>query len=87
MSRTKRDPAFAALRATMPPGVSDFMEFTTEKLYPHALRCAAKMGLSPLEAEEAAVRVVQAANGQLIAAIKRATMRDLMRAGKLAVPG
>jgi hypothetical protein len=84
--RTRKDPAFAVLAATLPPGAADFMDFTMEKLYPVAYRAAAKMGLTRGEAEEAAVRVVQAANGQLASAMKRALMRERAAAGKLIAP-
>lgn len=84
--RTRKDPAFAALTATLPPGASDFMDFTMDRLYPVAWKCAKKMGLTHGEAEEAAVRVVQAANGQLASALKRATMRERAAAGKLIGP-
>lgn len=83
--KTRRDPAFAAIRATLPPGAADFMDFTMAKLYPEALRAAVKMGLTPGEAEEAATRAVQSANGQLVSALKRANMRAAAKRGGLIV--
>jgi GTP cyclohydrolase III len=85
MTKRRKDPAFTAIAASLPPGASDFMDFTMEKLYPHAIRCAVKMGFTPGEAQEAALRVVQAANGQLISAVRRAKMRAQAKAGTLLV--
>lgn len=79
MIRRGKDQVTAMMRATLPPGVEDFANYARDSLYPFVHRVARKMGLTPMEAEECADRVLQAANGQLIAAYKRAHMRDRAR--------
>lgn len=74
----EKDPVLEALRAQLPPGVSEFVDYAKESLWPVTERCARKMGLTPTESRECAVRVVRAATQQMAAAFKRAHMRDAM---------
>lgn len=78
----EKDPALAALRAQLPPGVADFVDYCSASLWPTSERLARKMGLTPVEARECAIRVTRAAAQQMSAAWKRAHMRDRAAAAR-----
>lgn len=74
-----KDPVLEALKGQLPPGVGDFVDYCSASLWPVSERLARKMGLTPSESREAALRVVRAATQQMAAAFKRAKMRDQVR--------
>lgn len=79
MIQGERDPVLEALRAKVPPGAADFLDYCREALWPATERCAKKAGFSPMEQRELAIRVVRAAVQQFSAAYKRVHMRDVAR--------
>lgn len=79
MMQGERDPVLEALKATVPPGAAEFLDYCQTSLWPVTERCAAKMGLSPMEQRELAIRMVRAAVQQFASAAKRAHMRDVAR--------
>lgn len=82
MNDGEKDPVLEALRAQLPPGVGDFVDYCRASLWPTTERLARKMGLTPTEAREAAQRVVRAATQQMSAAFKRVHMRDKAAAAR-----
>jgi hypothetical protein len=79
MMNDEKDPVLAALRAKVPPGAADFLDYCEKSLWPVTERCAKAAGFSPMEQRELAIRVVRAAVQQFAAAARRAHMRDLAR--------
>lgn len=79
MMEGEKDPVLAALRAKVPPGAADFLDYCSSSLWPVTERCAKAAGFTPMEQRELAIRVVCSAVQQFKAAYRRSHMRDAAR--------
>lgn len=77
MMEGDKDPVLAALRAKVPPGAAEFLDYCEKSLWPVTERCAKAAGFTPMEQRELCIRVVRAAVDQFKAAYRRVAMRDL----------
>lgn len=78
MTNDDRRATRRAMRTLVRPEVRAFIDHCLCELYPAARHHARKIGLTPLEAQEAAARVCKAAVTAMAASVRRLENRQLV---------